>query len=249
NENAELNNQNMNLKTTILFLSLFTVTNLFAQIKEKPATLETKTGDIEGTLLYPISSKKIPLALIIAVSSPTDMNGNNPMMKNNSLKMLAESLADNGIASLRYDKRGIAESKNAMSSEKNLRFKNYIKDAKGWVSFLNQDSRFSEIIIIGHSEGSLIGMIASQEKTVSKFISIAGPGFPAGDILEKQLKAQAPIMSAQASPIIEKLENGKTVDSIPQMLYTIFRPSLQPYLISWFKYDPSQEISKLKKPV
>lgn len=239
----------MKMKITILFLSLFISTNLISQVKEEPVTLETKTGNIEGTLLYPTSSKKIPVALIIAGSGPTDRNGNNPMMTNNSLKMLAEGLSDNGIASLRFDKRGIAESRDAGLSEKNLRFEDYIQDVKGWINFLKKDSRFSEIIIIGHSEGSLIGMIASQEKGVSKFISIAGLGVPAGEMLDEQLKTQAPFLSAQALPIIEQLENGKTVDSIPQMLYTVFRPSVQPYLISWFKYDPREEISKLKIPV
>lgn len=239
----------MKLKITILVLSLIITTNLFSQVKEEPLTLETKTGNIEGTLLYPTSSKKIPVVLIISGSGPTDRNGNNPMMTNNSLKMLAEGLSDNGIASLRFDKRGIAKSKDSTLNEKNLRFENYIEDTKDWVELLKKDSRFSEIIIIGHSEGSLIGMIASQGKDVSKFISIAGLGVPAGEMLDKQLKAQAPFISALALPIIEKLENGKTVDSIPQMLYTVFRPSVQPYLISWFKYDPSEEISKLKKPV
>lgn len=239
----------MNLKITTLFIFLFITTNLFSQSKEEPITLKTKTGNIEGTLLYPSSSKKIPVALIISGSGPTDRNGNNPRMKNNSLKMLAEGLSENGIASLRYDKRGIAESKDAGLSEKNLSFENYIEDAKDWVSLLKKDSRFSKIIIIGHSEGSLIGMIVSQEKYVSKFISLAGSGIPAGEIIRKQIKAQAPTIAKQTLPIIEKLENGKTVDSIPQMLYSIFRPSVQPYLISWFKYDPSKEISKLKKPV
>ena len=56
------------------------------------------------------------------------------MMKNNSLKMLAETLAKNGIASLRYDKRGIGESKASAVTEQTLVFENYTEDAKSELS-------------------------------------------------------------------------------------------------------------------
>ena len=78
--------------------------------EESPETLSTATGDIKGRLLLPANSTTCPVVLLIAGSGPTDMDGNNPMMKNNSLKFLAEGLAQKGIASLRFDKRGIAGS-------------------------------------------------------------------------------------------------------------------------------------------
>jgi pimeloyl-ACP methyl ester carboxylesterase len=222
--------------------------NLMAQTEEA-ITLDTKTGSIEGTLLHPSSEGKIHVALIIAGSGPTDRNGNNPMMTNNSLKMLAEGLAENNIASVRYDKRGIARSMSAGLNESDLRFDNYVDDAKAWIDMLAEDSRFSEIVVIGHSEGSLIGMIASQKDEVAKFISLEGSGLPAGDLLREQLKNQPPMVLDPSLPIIEKLEKGETVDSVPQMLYSLFRPSVQPYMISWFKYDPQDEIAKLDKPI
>ena len=238
------------LKTRILILLLLAFSgNLFSGIKDEPINLVTQTGEIEGTLLYPASTKKLPVALIIAGSGPTDRNGNNPMMTNNSLKMLAEGLFGNGIASVRYDKRGIGESKDAGLLESDLRFEHYVEDAKNWVDMLAKDTRFSDIIVIGHSEGSLIGMIASQKTEVGKFISIAGVGVPAGELLREQLKAQPPVILNQALPIIEKLEKGETEVNVPQILYSLFRPSVQPYIISWFKYDPKKEISKLNKPV
>ncbi|WP_462319049.1 alpha/beta hydrolase [Marinilabilia sp.] len=216
---------------------------------EEAITLDTKTGSIEGTLSHPSSEGKIHVALIIAGSGPTDRNGNNPMMTNNSLKMLAEGLAENNIASVRYDKRGIARSMSAGLNESDLRFDNYVDDAKAWIDMLAEDSRFSEIVVIGHSEGSLIGMIASQKDEVAKFISLEGSGLPAGDLLREQLKNQSPMVLDPSLPIIEKLEKGETVDSVPKMLYSLFRPSVQPYMISWFKYDPQDEIAKLDKPI
>lgn len=240
----------MHLKQMISALALlFFWTNLSAQVADLPTTLQTETGNIEGTLLVPESKNKVPLVLIIAGSGPTDRDGNNPVMKNNSLKMLAEGLVENGIASVRYDKRGIGESKNAGVSESELRFEHYVQDAQAWVDFLRKDSRFSEIIVLGHSEGSLIGMIAAQNPEVDKFISLAGVGTPAGEIIREQLKPQPPFVLEQSLPILEKLEKGETVAEVPPMLFSLFRPSVQPYLISWFRYDPRQELAKLNKPV
>lgn len=232
-----------------LSLFIFLHLSLFSAGKEEPITLETKTGNIKGTLLRPTADEKIPVVLIISGSGPTDRNGNPPGMINNSLKMLAEDLMQHGITSVRYDKRGVGESRNAAINEKDLRFENYIEDASAWVDVLNNDPRFSEIIIAGHSEGSLIGMIVARKKAVDKFISLAGVGSPIGDILKELLKNLPPSLLEQSINIIDKLEQGETTDSVPQSLYMLFRPSIQPYLISWLKYNPQQEIAKLKKPV
>ena len=227
----------------LLFISLVS----FGQ--EEEITLETKTGDIKGSLLIPSVSEKTPLVLIIAGSGPTDRNGNNPMMKNNSLKMLAKELQKNGIASVRYDKRGVGESKSSALQESDLRFENYVQDVEEWIKLLKEDDRFSNIIVLGHSEGSLIGMIASHKQKANKFISIAGIGIMAGDIIRKQLKGQPQFVLDESLAIIEKLENGETVEKVSQMLYSLFRPSVQPYMISWFKYDPQKEIAKLDIPI
>ncbi|WP_108244193.1 alpha/beta hydrolase [Muricauda brasiliensis] len=239
----------MVLKNIFGLAVLFMTGLLSAQLEEKPVTLTTETGNIQGTMLLPRHSDKIPVVLIIAGSGPTDRNGNNPMMKNNSLKMLAEGLGNHGIASVRFDKRGIAESTEAGIEESSLKFETYIEDARDWIDLLKENDSFSEIVVLGHSEGSLIGMIASQDPTVDRFISVAGVGEPAAKQLERQLKAQPSFVWEQSEPILQNLEMGKKVDSVPQMLYALFRPSVQPYLISWFEYNPQTELAKLDKPV
>lgn len=216
---------------------------------EKPIVLKTGTGEIDGTLTMPNSNLPVPVVLIIAGSGPTDRDGNNAMMKNNSLKMLSSQLAKNGIASVRFDKRGIAKSQGAMTSEAELRFETYIKDVSDWINLLKKDKSFNQIIVAGHSEGSLIGMVAAQKANVSKYISIAGVGQPADQIIREQLKAAPPVFFEQSSPILDELVKGKTVENVPQTLYSLFRPSVQPYMISWMKYDPKVEIAKLKIPV
>lgn len=238
----------MRVIAVIVLLAFFSTSALRAQIGEETVVLETDSGNIEGTLLIPETTDHIPVALIIAGSGPTDRDGNNPMMKNNSLKMLAVGLAEDGIATLRYDKRGIGASQSAGLKEENLRFEDYVEDAEAWIKKLKDDNRFSEIIVIGHSEGSLIGMIAAKD-SVSKFVSISGSGLTAGDLIKQQINTQAPMLSGEVTGIVDRLESGKTVDSIPPMLVSLFRPSVQPYMISWMKYDPVKEIAKLDIPV
>ena len=233
----------MKYKSTLL---CFFLASVFTLAQEEIIVLETPTGNIEGTLLVP-SKKNAPLVLIIAGSGPTDRDGNSGSLKNNSLKMLAQGLYDNNIASLRFDKRGVAGSLSAYKSE--LRFEDYINDVEQWTKVLKNDSRFSSVIILGHSEGSLIGMIAAQKGMVEKYISMAGPGVTMQATLRRQLADQPPYILSMSLPIIEELEKGKTVDSVPPLINALFRPSIQPYLISCFKYDPAIEITKVKCPI
>lgn len=208
---------------------------------------EIALGPIKGTLTSPLkSTKKLNLVILIAGSGPTDRDGNNPMMKNNSLKMLAEALASNGMAVLRYDKRLIAQSKVPDLKEADLRFDTYINDAADWVKKMKAEKKFAKIIIAGHSEGSLIGMIAAQN--ADAFVSIAGAGDSADQILKKQLSTQPKMVQDLCFPIIDSLKAGKLVSNVSPMLNSLFRPSVQPYLVSWFKYNPATEITKLTIP-
>lgn len=201
-----------------------------------------------GTLLMPNSSSKIPVVLIIAGSGPTDRNGNSIMTRNDGLRMLAQGLAAKGIASVRFDKRGIAASVSAGKPEAELRFDDYIEDAKAWIELLKKDTRFSKVIVAGHSEGSLVGMIAAVGEA-DGFVSIAGGGKPADRIFKEQLASQPAVFKDASYRIIDSLAEGKTVKDVHPMLFSFFRPSVQPYMISWFKYNPVTEIAKLNIPV
>lgn len=237
------------MKLYLLVVLFFIASDLFADQTDTIIKLKTETGILEGSLMIPTGNSPVPVALIIAGSGPTDRDGNNPAMKNNSLKMLAEALSENGIATLRYDKRGIGKSQQAGEKESELRFEHYISDAKDWVALLNKDDRFSGVTIIGHSEGSLIGMVAAKESCVKNVISIAGPGLSADKVILEQIESQSPQTLTDVLPIIERLRQGKKVNDVNPQLYALFRPSVQPYMISWFKYDPAEEIAKLKMPV
>lgn len=239
-----------------LFLFFLVGSRPFAQSEDRlgyfemEQSVQTPTGELYGTLTVPILKGTFPVALIIAGSGPTDRNGNNAQMKNNSLLLLAHELAAQGIASIRYDKRGIGASKDALISEENLRFENYAEDAKAWAAQLKADSRFRKLIIIGHSEGSLLGMLACEQ--ADAFVSLAGAGRPIDVILKEQLATQLngkKKLLRAANDGLSKLKEGKLVEDAPVELFGLFRPAVQPYMMSWMKYDPAVEISKLKIPV
>jgi len=120
------------LRITITLLILTLSLALNGQ-SEDTLLLRTETGIIEGNLMVPDIGAPSPVVLIIAGSGPTDRDGNNEMMKNNSLKFLAKELANKGIASLRYDKRGIGRSKDASPGEENMRIENFSEDAIEWI--------------------------------------------------------------------------------------------------------------------
>jgi pimeloyl-ACP methyl ester carboxylesterase len=233
--------------TIILLFNNVIAFNGNKNTQDSTVVLSTKTGDIFGTVCLPMSFYKGPVVLIIAGSGPTDRNGNSTFTKNNNLKFIAQNLADSGIASLRFDKRGIGQSAAAMKSERDLIFEDYISDVKQWIIFLQKDTRFTKIIIAGHSEGSLIGMVAATE--ADKYISISGAGEPIAFTLKKQLKTQPDTIKKLSNTIIDSLSEGHEVKNVPLLLFSLFRPSVQPYLISWFKYNPVAEIAKLKIPV
>ncbi len=236
----------------LLFATLALLFFSTTQAAEKNIVLATPTGDIHGVLLMPETEQPCPLVIIIAGSGPTDMNGNTSManLNNNSLKLLAEALAGEGIASIRYDKRGIGKSAAAIISEEQLRFEHYIDDAAAWADMFAGDGRFSTIAIAGHSEGSLIGMIAAQKSNAVKaYISIAGCGRPAYEVVEEQLRRQPEHIQRKAAAINKELCEGRTVEAVPNDLASLYRASVQPYLISWFRYNPATEIAKLRMPV
>lgn len=226
-------------------------TDFKKEYKEEDYNLDTETGTIYGTLTIPEKFKNETVALIIAGSGPTDRNGNNTGIpgENNCLKMIAEALAEEGLASVRYDKRGIGESIGLVKKEEELVFEDYVEDVYLWIEKLKKDNQFSNIIIIGHSEGALIGAVAASKINIQGYVSLAGMGFSAYDTLMRQLKGQPGDIAERSQPILDELKKGNLVEDIDKNLESLFRPSVQPYMISWLKYDPAEEIKKIKAPV
>lgn len=217
---------------------------------ETDISLQTSTGTIYGTLTLP-AKLPAPVVLIVAGSGPVDRNGNaGTALRTNAYEQLATALAQRRVASVRYDKRGVGASAKAAISEKDVRIETYADDVLGWVRQLNADKRFSGTVVAGHSEGSLLAILALQQAKAHAFVSLEGAGRPAGVVLDEQLKRELPAgLDKTAEAVVAQLEQGKTVADPPLVLAALFRPSVQPFIISYMKYDPAKEIAKLALPV
>jgi len=223
--------------------------------------LATPTGQLHGSLRLPAgadAATAVPVALIVAGSGPTDRDGNSAALPgtNDSLKMLADALAELGVASLRYDKRGIGQSAAAAPPESEMTFDLLVDDAVGWLEALAGDARFGPRVVVGHSEGSLIGMLAARRAGADAFVSLEGAGRRAADVLRGQLAAQLPAaLLAEIDTVLAELEAGRLVPRLPPGIAAVpgvgqalFRDSVQPYLVSWFRLDPAQAIGELDVP-
>lgn len=208
-------------------------------------------GSLYGTLVLPEVKDKVPVVLMIAGSGPTDRNMNQgAALKTNSALQLAEALAKNGIASLRYDKRGVGKSADAIGTS-DVVLGDFIEDAELFVAKLQADARFSNVIVLGHSEGSIIGSVASLEYEPSAFISLCGPASGVLDLIGLQIKDHiSPDHLITANEVLDSLKSGKTFNrDLPSGLASLFHPSVQPFLISTNQYKPASIVSKLDIPV
>ncbi len=241
------------MKKSILFTLLFAYTTIvLAQTKPNFSTSEVVVNPlISGTLFSSsAASNSKTLVVLIAGSGPTDRNGNQNGATNNSLKFLAQGLTSPQVSVFSFDKRIIKQIQTKTIDESKLSFDDMITDVNDVVTYFRNSKNFTKIIIAGHSEGSLIGMVSAQKNT-DGFVSIAGAGRQINEVLEEQITKQLPDVKDDLHQKLEILKAGKTFDSKTMNPYIapMFRESVQPYMISWIKYDPKVEISKLKIPV
>lgn len=214
---------------------------------QEEVRVQTKGVELFGTLLVPEKETKKAI-LFISGSGATDRNGNTkPTYSNDALKKLAEELTALGFATLRYDKRGVGRSVSDSIRAEDLRFEQYAEDAAVWLSFLRK--KYSEITIIGHSQGALVGMMATQKSRADKFISLAGLSEDAYTTVKRQLSNQPAFVVDAAYLILDSLKLGVKVAVIPPFLNSLFNPKTQDYFISFMKYDPRVEIKKMNCPI
>lgn len=233
-----------------MFLVALSRLNGVAMATEHDMQLPGIPAPLMGTLTLPASGDHVPGVLIVAGSGPTDRNGNQPGMMNDAYRKLADGLAACGIASLRTDKRGIAMSAAAEPDESNLAVETYVRDTLAWLDLMRRTPRIATVSVIGHSEGALIGSIAAHRTPLTHLVLIAGTARRASDLLRAQLSRidMAPRMRTLSERMIGALERGETIDDVPKGLAVLFRPSVQPYLISEFKLDPVAELAKSHVP-
>ena len=232
------------MKYLLISISFFSIFILHAQ--EKFIANDIRINKyVEGTLLAP-SQETVPLAIIINGAGPIDRNGNQMMMENNSIKKLAENLSKKGIATFRYDKRTLKAPKLNIKEE-DMRFDDFIETNNDIVSRFTSQTNYSKIYIIGHNQGSLVGMVAAQNN-VDGFISIAGAGQPLDSVIIKQIGLQMPGLKENAASAFSDLRKKGKAKNYSPALETIFKKEVQPFMLSWIKYNPQVELKKLNIP-
>lgn len=242
----------MMLRLVVLFLILSSALAQAASpsVLQRPIELQTEHGRLYGSLLLPRSNSPVPVVLIISGSGPTDRDGNNPEGgRNDSLKKLALLLARNHIASVRYDKRGVASGLQATPDERDLSVEGYVDDAVAWGRQLKADPRLGPLIVLGHSEGALIASLAAPRVGAAAVVSLSGSGRPLADVLREQISERLPAeLQARSRQLIARLDAGQYDPNVPEPLQVLFRPSVQPYLISLLHQDPAKAFAKLEMP-
>jgi len=234
------------MKLKLLFIFTFLFSHIIAQ-EHNVSTKEITINEfIDGTLLIPNNVNNPNLAIIIAGSGPTDRNGNQNMLKNNSLKKLAEGLTSKGVATFRYDKRIVKQIRKG-NVNMNIRFDDFITDAISVLNYFSASDAFKNIYIIGHSQGSLVGIVAAKEGA-DGFISLAGAGKSIDEVIIDQIISTAPMFTEDTKRVFSILKEGKTTTDFPLALTSIFNLEVQPFMMSWMAFNPQEEISTLKIP-
>jgi hypothetical protein len=207
-----------------------------------------RVGAIDAWLSLPQGIEQPPIALLIAGSGSTDHDGNGPQVKPATLKKLSDALVARGIATLRYDKRGAGGWKEAFGKPEDFRFKDYVDDAAALVSHLRASAKFSSVVVIGHSEGGLVGILAARRVPVDRLVLLAVSARKQGDLLKAQLeKKLPPDKFAPIAVAIDRIMAGEIVDPPPPGL--AIPPPLQPGLASAFTEDPIAPLQKIEEPI
>lgn len=229
-----------------VFLFLCTL-SLISQEKEYYSTFVNVNKYIDGTLVTPYSDQKVPLVIFIMDAGVINRDGNDHMSKGDTFKKLSYILAKKGIASFRYDKRLFKLDRLGIK-EHEILFDHFVLDVRSIINYFTKNDNYTKIIIAGHGQGSLIGMLAVTEQ-VKGFISIAGNAQSIDDVIIEQLSKQAPGLDKSAALAFRDLkENGRAFTYDPA-LESIFRINLQPFMKSWIQHTPSELIQELTIPI
>ncbi len=223
---------------------------------ELPFSFQSGTLTLPGTLTMPAKyNGPLPVALIVAGSGPTDRNGNSagPLRAQNNSNLyaiLAWQLADAGIASVRYDKRALGENLQKIDIAQTS-IDDFIADVIAGARKLAADRRFSQVVLLGHSEGAeLVLQAANRGAPTAGIVMLSGAGRPIMLVLREQLSKQLPpeeILKWDSAST--RYLRGEDAGDVLPGLKPLLLPANRRFMQSWAKYDPSAEISRAHVPV
>ncbi|MGB0879006.1 MAG: alpha/beta hydrolase family protein [Polaribacter sp.] len=227
----------MLLLVFLLFFGRITIS--YAQIKTEEILINNQTIQLPGTLTY--TQKKSPLIIWIHGSGGVDRNGNRPKY----IQQFRDAINTKNIAFFSYDKR-TANPKNVAFLKDGIYISDFVFDAQEVVNHFKNDKRFTKIILVGHSQGSLTAMMAL--KNVDTYISIAGAGETIDKILVRQVTAQSKELGKLTESYLKELKETGEIKGVDPRLLSLFAKPNQPFITSWVALNPVEEIKKVKIP-
>ncbi len=210
-------------------------------------------GALRGELWRPAAvapaGAKVPVVIFIAGSGPTDRDGNSSLgLHTDAYRKLAEALAGRGVASVRYDKRGVGKSGLTFDPAR-LTVDDFVADAAKVVEKARADARLGPVIVAGHSEGGLIAILLAQKTPLDGLVLLSTAGRPLAAVLREQLGRQLDAAGmADLDRILAALRRGAPVDPIPPALALLFNPTVRAFLKSEIDLDPVPLFHALKVP-
>ena len=198
---------------------------------------EVDGATLAGTLTWPVgydkNAKKKPMVLLF-VSGSGQQNRDEELMNHKPFLVIADYLARQGIASLRYDDR--ATGKSTGGDVKNATSEDFARDATAGLEFLRSKKAFSKVGILGHSEGGTIAFMLGAQKKVDFIVSLAGPSIKGDTLLAAQSNRILSFSGMPANVTVEKYRQTASAAKIPWL--------------DWFtNYDPTDNIRQTRCPV
>ena len=207
--------------------------------KTQEVTFKNKEdgAKLAGTLTWPVKSghdKHWKPTVVLLVSGSGQQNRDEELMGHAPFLVLADYLARQGIATLRYDDRATAASVGGEVA--NATTEDFMRDAAAGLSFLRKKNKFGKIGCIGHSEGGAIAFMLAARGQTDFIISLAGPGVKGDTLLVAQSNRILELSGEPASLTTEQYRKNISNMQIPWL--------------QWFiNYDPSEDIRQSHCPV
>jgi pimeloyl-ACP methyl ester carboxylesterase len=211
-----------------------------AGVVEEPFAIDNRGTKLAGDLWLPEKrTDKVPVVIVIAGSGPVDRDGNaGGVLRSDAYRMLAEALAKRGVATIRYDKRGVGESTFGGKLE-DLGFDDFVSDAAALVTMARVNDKLGDVYLFGHSEGSLIALEVAATTKVDGIISAAGAGRPVGEVMREQLSRQLDADDLkELDGMLAALKAGKHPEPKAASLQRLFRPELAKFMRGLLMTDP-----------
>lgn len=211
-----------------------------AGLVEEQFEIQNRGTKLSGVLWLPQKRQgKVPVVLMIAGSGPVDRDGNaGGALRTDAYRLLGEALAKKGIASIRYDKRGVGQSIMAGKLE-DLTFDDFINDAAALVTMARLNDKLSNVYVFGHSEGALIALKLAAMTKLDGIITAAGPGRPVVEVAKEQLARQLPPDEmSEYDGVVAALKAGKPLEPKSMGLRVLFQPALEKFLRGMMLTDP-----------